>query len=108
MLPEGREFLVGNVLRSAGTAIPGMPLPAGAARVMRLDKFVIDYHSSGEIAQYRSVLTELDLDGRALQQKEIYVNEPFRFGGVTLYQVLAHAQVCVCRSLSYAAPARRP
>jgi cytochrome c biogenesis protein len=87
LLPEGGQVLVANVLRSAGTAIPGLPLPEGARRVLRLDRFDIDYRSDGSIGQYRSVLTAEDLDGNAVQQKEIYVNEPMRFGGVTIYQV---------------------
>jgi cytochrome c biogenesis protein len=87
MLPEGDEVLIANVLRSAGTAIPGVPLPDGARSVIELNRFVIDYRSDGSIAQYRSVLTERDLYGNVKRQKEIYVNEPMRFGGVTLYQV---------------------
>lgn len=55
-------------------------------QVITLDKFDIDYRSDGSVGQYRSILTERDLDGRMEQQKEIYVNEPMRFGGVTIYQ----------------------
>ena len=57
-----------------------------AVQVITLDKFDIDYRSDGSVGQYRSILTERDLDGRMEQQKEIYVNEPMRFGGVTIYQ----------------------
>ena len=92
MLPEGQEVLVANTLRGAGTALPGVPLPEGAKRVLRLDRFTIDYRPDGSVGQFRSLLTERDLDGRELRQKEIYVNEPLRFGGVTLYQVRARLQ----------------
>jgi cytochrome c biogenesis protein len=87
MLPEGGDFLVSSALQNAPVALPGSPLPGGANRVLRLDKFVIDYRSDGSIGQFRSVLTQLDLDGRRLGQQEISVNQPLRFGGVTVYQV---------------------
>ena len=106
-MPEGDEFLVANVLQQAGTAIPGLPLPEGAKRVLSLDKFLIDYRADGSIAQYRSVLTARDLDGNAVGQKEIYVNEPFRFGGVTLYQVhpyVMHARMACISPVHIAAP----
>jgi hypothetical protein len=57
-------------------------------QVITLEKFSIDYRSDGSVGQYRSVFSESDLNGRVEQQKEIYVNEPMRFGGVTVYQVL--------------------
>jgi cytochrome c biogenesis protein len=56
-------------------------------QVITLEKFDIDYRSDGSVGQYRSILTESDLDGRMEHQKEIFVNEPMRFGGVTIYQV---------------------
>ena len=87
MLPEGGEFLTANVLRGAGTAIPGMPLPGGANKVVKLERFIIDYRPDGSIGQYRSILSRQDLNGRPDGQKEIHVNEPMRYGGVTLYQV---------------------
>lgn len=55
--------------------------------MITLEKFDIDYRSDGSVGQYRSILTESDLDGRIEKQQEIYVNEPMRFGGVTIYQV---------------------
>jgi cytochrome c biogenesis protein len=55
-------------------------------QVITLEKFDIDYRSDGSVGQYRSILTESDLNGHMEQQKEIYVNEPMRFGGVTIYQ----------------------
>lgn len=94
MLPEGQEVLVANVLRGAGTALPGIPLPEGAKRVLHLDQFTIDYRADGSIGQFKSLLTERDLDGNELRQKEIYVNEPLRFGGVTAYQARAPSRTC--------------
>jgi cytochrome c biogenesis protein len=87
MIPVGEEFLVANSMRGGITTIPGLALPDGAKKVVRLDKFDIDYRADGAVGQYRSVLSELDLDGRVERQKEIYVNEPMRFGGITIYQV---------------------
>eukprot|EP00892_Ulva_mutabilis_P008991 jgi/Ulvmu1/6464/UM003_0095.1 len=86
MVPEGGEFLVANRLRGGFTTVPGLLLPEGARKVVRLDSFAIDYRADGSVGQYRSVLTESDLQGRPEKQKEIYVNEPMRFGGITIYQ----------------------
>lgn len=84
MIPEGGQVLVADKLRPA--VLPFLPLPEGAERVLRVDRFGIDYRADGSIAQYRTTLTEATLDGVPRQQHEIYVNEPMRFGGVTVYQ----------------------
>lgn len=61
MIPEGGEFLVASRLRGGITTLPGLLLPEGASKVVRLDKFSIDYRPDGSVGQYRSVLTESDL-----------------------------------------------
>lgn len=61
MVPEGSEFLVSSRLRGGFTTLPGLMLPDGAKKVVKLERFSIDYRPDGSVGQYRSVLTESDL-----------------------------------------------
>ncbi|KAI8464282.1 MAG: c-type cytochrome synthesis 1 [Monoraphidium minutum] len=84
MVPQGQEFLVSAAIRPQ-SAISS--LPAGAKAVMRVDGFRIETRPDGSVAQFFSDLSLRDLDsGRELRRKTISVNDPFRYGGVTMYQ----------------------
>jgi cytochrome c biogenesis protein len=52
----------------------------------QVNKFSIDTRPDGSVAQFYSDLTLKDFDGKELQRKTISVNDPFRYGGVTMYQ----------------------
>jgi cytochrome c biogenesis protein len=52
----------------------------------QVNKFSIDTRPDGSVAQFYSDLTLKDFDGNELQRKTISVNDPFRYGGVTMYQ----------------------
>lgn len=83
MVPEGGDIVVASALRSAS---PLGIYPAGADAVLRCDDFRIDYREDGSIKQFYSDMTVLDLDGKEVSTKEVSVNAPLRFGGVTAYQ----------------------
>lgn len=61
--------------------------PSGAYRTLRVDKFDIDYRSDGSISQFYSDLSVLNSKGQPTSQKQISVNDPLRFEGITMYQV---------------------
>lgn len=52
-----------------------------------MNKFSIDTRPDGSVAQFYSDLSLKDFDGKELLRKTISVNDPFRYGGVTMYQV---------------------
>lgn len=52
-----------------------------------MNKFSIDTRPDGSVAQFYSDLSLNDFDGKELLRKTISVNDPFRYGGVTMYQV---------------------
>lgn len=85
MVPQGTSFLVADVMR--GSLPVGFPLPDGAGEVITVNRFSIDYAPDGSISQYRTQLVRTDLDGNPTGAKEIYVNMPMSFGGITVFQV---------------------
>lgn len=91
MQVQGTEVITAESMRAR---VPFIPLPEGAGQALRCDSFTIDYRPDGSVAQFRSVISRRDVAGSGgdLGSKEIYVNEPLRFGGVTAYQV------CSCRA----------
>jgi cytochrome c biogenesis protein len=52
----------------------------------QVNDFVIDTRPDGSVAQFYSDLTLRDPTGQQLLRKRISVNDPFRYGGVTMYQ----------------------
>lgn len=52
---------------------------------LRLDKFWIEYYDSGQVKQYKSVLTVVE-DGKDVLEKQIWVNEPLDYKGIKFYQ----------------------
>lgn len=84
MVPEGQEFLVAEYIQPASAAAS---LPRGAKAVLRVNDFNIETRPDGSVAQFYSDLSVRDLDtGREVQRKTISVNDPLRWGGVTMYQ----------------------
>ncbi|NJK35774.1 MAG: cytochrome c biogenesis protein [Oscillatoriales cyanobacterium SM2_2_1] len=53
---------------------------------VRVNRFWIDYSPSGSVEQFYSDLSVVDRQGAELKRETIHVNQPLRFGGVTLYQ----------------------
>mmetsp|Transcript_7898 Transcript_7898/g.16927 ORF Transcript_7898/g.16927 Transcript_7898/m.16927 type:complete len:578 (-) Transcript_7898:1713-3446(-) len=83
MCPEGQDFIVGSTLYPSS---PIAPRPGAFDKVVHVDDFSIDYRPDGSVAQFYSTLTLNDPEGRPLMSKTISVNDPFRYGGVTMYQ----------------------
>lgn len=80
LVPEGgtRDTAVVNV----GEGALVQPLPFS----LKLNKFIVDYYSTGMPSRFASEVTVTDPEtGRSFDQT-IEVNEPLRFKGVTVYQ----------------------
>lgn len=77
------DFLIMNNIHPA-TSVAF--LPVGAKTVVQIDDFRIEYLENGQVNQFYSDLSILDLNGNRLFNKKIFVNSPLRFGGITVYQ----------------------
>ncbi|MBI3755165.1 MAG: cytochrome c biogenesis protein ResB, partial [Deltaproteobacteria bacterium] len=70
----------------------GIPLPKierqkrASDIQLRLDKFWIDYYETGQIKQYNSILTLSDSGREVIKGKQIWVNAPLHYHGLTFYQ----------------------
>lgn len=53
---------------------------------IRCDDFNVRFYPTGEPEEFRSALTLLDADDQVLTRKEIIVNDPLRYQGISLYQ----------------------
>lgn len=83
MIPEGADFVVAQAIQPASAL---STIPAGGRAAIHVNGFRIEYMDSGQVDQFYTDLSVLDLDGNELLRKTIYVNEPLKFGGVTAYQ----------------------
>ena len=52
---------------------------------VRCDKFAVSYYDNGMPREFRSDLT-LIRDGKEILKRELRVNDPFTYGGITFYQ----------------------
>lgn len=82
MVPSGQTFMIQNVLEAG---------PWSAARIpqdwaVKVNRFWIDYTPEGDIDQFYSDLSVLNQAGEEVKRKTIFVNQPLRYKGVTLYQ----------------------
>ncbi|KAL2927925.1 Cytochrome c biogenesis protein CCS1 chloroplastic [Bienertia sinuspersici] len=82
-VPQGLNFVVGDVLSPSGFL--SNPTEAFNTEV-HVNKFSMDYYESGEVAQFHTDLSLLDLNGKEVMRKTISVNDPLRYGGITIYQ----------------------
>ncbi|MBI5047893.1 MAG: cytochrome c biogenesis protein ResB [Deltaproteobacteria bacterium] len=70
----------------------GIPLPKiqryrkASDIQLRLDKFWIDYYETGQTKQYNSILTVSDNGKEVIKGKQIWVNAPLHYKGLTFYQ----------------------
>ncbi|MBN3923317.1 cytochrome c biogenesis protein [Nostoc sp. NMS4] len=81
MVASGDTFQVTNIV-DAG------PLAAKISKdwSVRVNRFWIDYTPSGGINQFYSDMSVLNNQGKEVDHKKIFVNEPLRYHGITFYQ----------------------
>lgn len=82
LVPSGDSFAVKNIVDAGPWAAPQIPHDWS----LRVNRFWIDYTPNGGIDQFYSDLSVLDKQGEEVKRKTIFVNEPLRYKGVTLYQ----------------------
>ncbi|KAL7246752.1 hypothetical protein ACSBR2_001793 [Camellia fascicularis] len=82
-VPQGLNFIVGDVMGPSGFL--SNPLETFDTEV-HVNRFYMDYYDSGEVRQFHTDLSLFDLEGKEVMRKTISVNDPLRFGGITIYQ----------------------
>ncbi len=82
MVASGNTFKVTNIVDAGPLAAAQVPKDWS----VRVNRFWIDYTPSGGIDQFYSDMSVLDNQGKEVDHKKIFVNEPLRYHGVTFYQ----------------------
>ncbi|KAL8096993.1 cytochrome c biogenesis protein CCS1, chloroplastic [Apium graveolens] len=82
-VPQGLNFVAGDVLEPSGFL--STPSDAFSTEV-HVNKFYMEYYDSGEVSQFYTDLSLYDLEGKEVLRKTIKVNDPLRYGGITIYQ----------------------
>ncbi|MBF2013958.1 MAG: cytochrome c biogenesis protein [Rivularia sp. T60_A2020_040] len=82
MVPSGETFQIKNIIDAGPWAAPQVT----QNWAVKVNRFWIDYTSSGDIDQFYSDMSVLDKQGKEIDKDTIYVNHPLRHKGVTLYQ----------------------
>jgi cytochrome c biogenesis protein len=106
LVPSGDAFRVQNIVQAGSWARPQIPKDWS----MRVNRFWIDYTSSGDIDQFYSDLSVLDPQGQEIDRKTIHVNQPLKHDGVTVYQTdwaIAGVKVRVNKSPIFRLPMAR-
>ncbi len=81
MVASGDTFQVTNIV-DAGPIAAKIPKDWS----VRVNRFWIDYTPSGGINQFYSDMSVLNNQGKEIDRKKIFVNEPLRYHGITFYQ----------------------
>jgi cytochrome c biogenesis protein len=106
LVPSGDAFRVQNIVQAGSWARPQIPKDWS----MRVNRFWIDYTSSGDIDQFYSDLSVLDPQGQEIDRQTIHVNQPLKHDGVTVYQTdwaIAGVKVRVNKSPIFRLPMAR-
>ncbi|XP_027356472.1 cytochrome c biogenesis protein CCS1, chloroplastic isoform X3 [Abrus precatorius] len=82
-VPQGLNFVVGDVLGPTGFL--SSPTEAFNTEI-HVNRFYMDYYESGEVSQFHTDLSLFNMDGKEVMRKTISVNDPLRYGGITIYQ----------------------
>jgi cytochrome c biogenesis protein len=82
IVPSGETFQIRNIFDAGPWAEAQIPRDWS----VRVNRFWIDYSPEGNIDQFYSDLSVLDRTGNEIDRKTIFVNQPLRHKGVTLYQ----------------------
>ncbi|KAL0365479.1 UNVERIFIED_CONTAM: Cytochrome c biogenesis protein CCS1, chloroplastic [Sesamum angustifolium] len=79
--------MVGGTLSAAGSFRGSVTVPQESFNTeVHVNRFYMDYYNSGEVSQFHSDLSLFDLNGKEIMRKTISVNDPLRYGGITIYQ----------------------
>ncbi|CAL9138265.1 unnamed protein product [Musa acuminata var. zebrina] len=82
-VPQGLNFVVGDVMNPNGVlSFPSQEFDTE----VHVNRFYMDYYDSGEVSQFYTDISLYSLDGKELMRKTIRVNDPLRYGGITIYQ----------------------
>ncbi|KAL4363158.1 hypothetical protein GQ457_04G003150 [Hibiscus cannabinus] len=82
-VPQGLNFVMGDVLGPTGF----LSTPTDAFNTeVHVNRFYMDYYDSGEVSQFHTDLSLFDMNGKELMRKTLSVNDPLRYGGITIYQ----------------------
>ncbi|OMO73802.1 hypothetical protein CCACVL1_17137 [Corchorus capsularis] len=82
-VPQGLNFVVGDVLGPTGF----LSTPSETFNTeVHVNRFYMDYYDSGEVSQFHTDLSLLDMNGKEVMRKTLSVNDPLRYGGFTIYQ----------------------
>ncbi|NEN89046.1 MAG: cytochrome c biogenesis protein [Okeania sp. SIO3H1] len=103
IVPSGETFQIKNIVDAGIFAESQIPQDW----LVRVNRFWIDYTPEGAIDQFYSDLSVLDKNGSEVDRKTIFVNQPMRYHGVTMYQAdwaIAAVQVRVNRSPVFELP----
>jgi cytochrome c biogenesis protein len=82
MVPSGETFQVKNIIDAGPFAAAQVPKDWS----VHVNRFWIDYTASGGIDQFYSDMSVVDAQGKEVDKKTIFVNQPLRYKGVTFYQ----------------------
>jgi len=82
MVASGETFTIKNFIEAG--ALTNLKKPQNFS--VKVNKFWIDYSPQGAVDQFYSDLSVIDEQGKELDRKTIFVNQPLRYKGVTFYQ----------------------
>lgn len=82
LVPSGQTFQIRNIFDAGPWAAGQIPKDWS----VHVNRFWIDYTLEGTVDQFYSDLSVLDAAGEEVDRKTIFVNQPLRHRGVTLYQ----------------------
>lgn len=80
LVPSGETFHLQHIVQAG----PLARVPQDWS--VKVNRFWIDYTEAGDIDQFYSDLSVLDGEGQEVKRGTIHVNQPLKYGGVTLYQ----------------------
>lgn len=82
VVASGETFKIKNIVDAGAFA----NLEATKNWSVKVNRFWIDYTPEGKIDQFYSDLSILDKNSEEVDRKTIFVNQPIRYNGVTMYQ----------------------
>uniref|UniRef100_A0A453LVM5 ResB-like domain-containing protein n=1 Tax=Aegilops tauschii subsp. strangulata TaxID=200361 RepID=A0A453LVM5_AEGTS len=82
-VPQGLNFVIGDIMKPKGIFSVA---PDVFNTEVHVNRFYMEYYDSGEVSQFYSDLSLFDLDGKEVMRRTIKVNDPLRYGGITIYQ----------------------